>query len=55
MQQIRRQIRQAQFDQPPVIITATILESILTDLQIVYFSLEESMYFWNENANIPIR
>ena len=36
LQQIRRQIRQQQFDQPTVIIDQPILESVLTDLQISY-------------------
>ncbi|MBW4690314.1 MAG: AAA family ATPase [Lyngbya sp. HA4199-MV5] len=36
MQDIRRQLRQAQFDQPTVVISQTILEVVLTDLQIGY-------------------
>jgi hypothetical protein len=36
MQQLRRQIRQQQFDQPQIVITPAILESVLTDLQISY-------------------
>jgi nucleoside-triphosphatase THEP1 len=39
MQQIRRQMRQQQFDQPPVLINQAILESVLTDLQITYKEL----------------
>jgi len=33
---IRRQLRQAQFDQPPVVIDQSILDGVLTDLQISY-------------------
>ncbi|NJM48241.1 MAG: ATP-binding protein [Alkalinema sp. RU_4_3] len=36
MQKIRRQLRQNQFEQPPVIIDQAILDSVLTDLQISY-------------------
>lgn len=36
LQQIRRQIRQQQFDQPPVIIDQPILDSVLTDVQLSY-------------------
>ncbi|MEX0269456.1 hypothetical protein AB3R30_09945 [Leptolyngbyaceae cyanobacterium UHCC 1019] len=36
LQQIRRQIRQQQFDQPTVAIDQPILDSVLTDLQISY-------------------
>lgn len=36
MQQIRRQLRLSQFDQPPVVINQLILDSVLTDLQISY-------------------
>jgi hypothetical protein len=34
MQQIRRQLRQAQFDQPAVVIDQAILDAVLTDLQL---------------------
>ena len=36
LQKIRRQLRQAQFDQPPVVIDQAILDGVLTDLQISY-------------------
>jgi len=36
MQQIRRQLRQQQFDQPPVVIDQAILEFVLTELQLGY-------------------
>jgi nucleoside-triphosphatase THEP1 len=36
MQQLRRQLRQAQFDQPVVVIDQAILDAVLTDLQIGY-------------------
>ena len=36
MQDIRRQLRQAQFDQPAVVISQKTLEVVLTDLQISY-------------------
>lgn len=36
MQQIRRQLRLSQFDQPSVVINQPILDSVLTDLQISY-------------------
>ncbi len=36
MQEIRRQLRQAKFDQPSVIISQPILATVLTDLQISY-------------------
>jgi nucleoside-triphosphatase THEP1/succinate dehydrogenase flavin-adding protein (antitoxin of CptAB toxin-antitoxin module) len=36
MQHLRRQLRQAQFDQPDVVIDQTVLETVLTDLQIGY-------------------
>lgn len=36
MQQIRRQLRQEQFDQPAIVIDQAILDAVLTDLQISY-------------------
>jgi nucleoside-triphosphatase THEP1 len=36
LQEIRRQIRKALYDQPTVLIDALILESVLTDMQITY-------------------
>jgi hypothetical protein len=36
LQQIRRQLRQEQFDQPPVVINQAILDGVLTDSQIRY-------------------
>ncbi len=36
LQEVRRQMRKAQFDQPPVKITQAVLDQVLTDLQISF-------------------